>query len=627
MNRYRQYNGNDDVPEILGDGALRRLDMRTDSATLPEGMAQLSENFRFDSQGASVRGGISRQLAPGSTLETIRWVGIYRPDGSNDRLAFVTESALVLFNPATQALSTYAYPGGQTVASTDAVDALQLGTTAGTTRYLIILRGLAKDPLSFDGTAVTVDTDFEPGEFGLFYQSRVALNSSSQEVKVSDYLAYSQAAGNWNLLQQFRILKGGDDYLVGFLAYQKDYVIIGTRKGFHIAYFAAAVGASGYSGGLVALDSFVRSLTRAAGVVGRQAWGEANGLIWFLTDRGIHAFQPRLDLELTQLGDPVSRAIQPVMDRLSANYASGAQFAVLGSRIYFAMPINGEPMRVSTISVANGPPNVATVSIVDASGDAVAHGLMAGQLVQMQGALDAGLNGVKTIASVPSETTFTFETTASNGATVGVRTTAQFIAQRNNRIAVFNTALANSANPIGEWESVDTLPYGLYADWLRIADYGSQRRLWIIDRDSGPALYEEGDVDELGETTGGALLSFTLPQLLTEANYQATPIPGRLRSRTYRWGAFARHVRAGEARLTVAPGDAGTMTLTVRTPDRDEYEASRTFDGNGDNDTAARKRCGRRGLEAEIEINTTAGRPLVRTLSVEMTAAGRVAEE
>ncbi len=60
MNRYRQYNGNDDVPEILGDGALRRLDMRTDSATLPEGTAQLSENFRFDSQGARVRGGRPR---------------------------------------------------------------------------------------------------------------------------------------------------------------------------------------------------------------------------------------------------------------------------------------------------------------------------------------------------------------------------------------------------------------------------------------------------------------------------------------------------------------------------------------------------------------------------------------
>lgn len=627
MNRYRQFGALDDVPEVIGDGAIQRLDMRTDSATLPAGTAQVSENFRFDSQGARVRGGISRQLAPGTTIDTIRWVGIYRPDGSNDRLALVTQDNLLLFNPATQAVSTYAYPGGQTVASTDAVDVLQLGTTAGTTRYLKILRGLSKDPLSFDGAAVTVDTDFEPGEFGIFTQSRVLVNSSSQEVKVSDYLAYSQAAGNWNLLQQFRIRKGGDDFLIGFLEWQKDYVIIGTRKGFVIAYLAPAVGATGYSGGLVPLDSFVRNLTRAAGLVGRHAWGEASGLVWFLSDRGIFAFQPRLDLELTQIGDPISRGIQPIMDRLSANYATGAQFAVNGSRLYFAMPINGEPLRVSDIAVANGPPNVATVTTMDENGDAVAHGLAAGDLVQIQGALDSGLNGVKTVATVPSETTFTYETTASNGATVGVRVTATYVAQRNNRIAVFNTALASSANPLGEWESVDTLPYGLFADHLRIADFGSQRRLWIIDRVSGPALYEEGDVDELGSTTGGALLSFTLPQLLTAANYQATPIPGRLRSRTFRWGGFARHVRAGEARLTVAPGDAGTLALTVRTPDLATYEATRTFDGNGQADTAARKRCGRRGLEAELEINTTAGRPLVRTLTVEMTAAGRVAEE
>ena len=86
-------------------------------------------------------------------------------------------------------------------------------------------------------------------------------------------------------------------------------------------------------------------------------------------------------------------------------------------------------------------------------------------------------------------------------------------------------------------------------------------------------------------------------------------------------------MRAGETRLTAGPDDAGTVTLTVQTPDSDDWTSTRSFDGTGRADIAVRQRSGARGLEAELDVITTSGRPTVRALEIEMTASGRVKEE
>jgi hypothetical protein len=147
-----------------------------------------------------------------------------------------------------------------------------------------------------------------------------------------------------------------------------------------------------------------------------------------------------------------------------------------------------------------------------------------------------------------------------------------------------------------------------------------------VDRDNGPAVYEEGDFEETSDAVGGLALPFTLPAYLSAANFQSVPVAGRIKSRSFRWGAFPRHVRAVEARLKTRANDQGTLTALVRTPDRGNWETTRTWDDTNE-DTAVRKRCGKRGLEAEITVTSVAGRPIVRSLGVEITEAGRVAEE
>lgn len=617
MNRYRRYGGLDDVPEPVGDGGFARLDMRTDPATLPAGTVQVSENFRFDTAGARVRAGIANQFRPNDSTDTILWAAVYRPEGSNDRLALVTGSALFLFNPADQSLTEVAYAGGATIAEGAPVDFIQGGISSGTTPDAYILRGLALEALQYNGATVAAAPDFRKGLFGVFDNDRMivaggdASASTSQEAHVSDFLDFT----TWTLLNQFKVLYGSDDYLVSFLPYQKDYVIVATRKRFFIAHIGSGFSTSGAAGGISVTDSFFRQLTREAGLVGRRAWLEAAGKIWFVTDRAIYAFTPQLDNELTVLGEPLSAAIQPIMDRLSANYASGADAKHLGYRIYFALPINGEALAIEAAAVVNGTPNVATVTT------AAGHGLQEGDTVQVTGTQDDGLNGIKTVLTVPSATTFTFETTASEGATVGTRGSVQYVATRNNRIAVFNLMT-------GGWESVDVLPTGLFADFLLVADHGAQRRLWLVDRVVGVALYEEGEVDEVNSLNPGSLtLPFTLPALFSTSNFASVPIAGRLRSRVYRWGAWPRQVKASEVRLTLGPEDAGNTTTTVSSPDRDDLEVDREFTYAGRGDVSARKRLGRRGLEAEVEVTASMGRPTVRQITVETVPAGRVAEE
>lgn len=632
MNRYRDYGPLDDVPDLAGDVQFKRLDMQSDPATLPPGVVQRSENFRFDVQGARVRAGVARQFAAGTDVGTIQMAEVYLPDRGNDQFAFVGRTSLFVFNPANQTVQSFAYPGGETVEETDAVDFLQGGIGSGTTPTAWIPRGFGKDALKFDGASVAVDSNFKKSEFGLFYQDRFVVNAGTQEADVSDFLDFA----TWSSLNQFQILKGGDDYLVSFIPYKEDYVIIGCRKKFFIAFFDPNTSTGGYSGGLKADTSFLRELTREAGLVGRRAIKEAAGLIWIISDPGIFAFLPQLDQKLTVLGLPISADIQPIMDRLSAKYASGATIERLGYRLYFAMPISEEKIKIADIVVTTkdtvGLELPFTLPTLLSNGGLATvetetpHNLSVGDRSALAGVADSNLNGEFPVLSIVDATHFTVSTNAQAGATVGTLATVQKLATRNNVIAVLNLNNRDVAHPNGSWESIDVLPSEFHADFLKVADYGSKRRLWVIDRELGPALYEEGDADEVGTVQGGVTLPFTLPITLAAANFATKPIPGRLTGRENSFGQFAREIRAGRARLALSDGDAGSITLRVQTPDATAWEKSREFAFDGKSDRYARKRCGKRGLNARVEIVTTTGRPTVRSLEIESTPVGKVQE-
>lgn len=631
MNEYRTYAQLDDQTLSLGDKQFLGLNMLDDPTTLPPGIVARSESMRFETNGARARGGTARQLTAGDTVETIQCAGVYRPDNSNDRIALVNSTRLTLFNPYTQTTARYDYPVGETVDAADDSEIVQGGVGTGTTPLLYIGRGFDKDVLKFDGTSVTVDSTFKRFSSCIFFGDRMGAISSLWEINASDLLDFA----TWSAFAQFEILKGGDDYLVHIRPYQKDYVLIGARKKWFIAHFDPVTDATtGQADGILG-TSFMRELTREAGIIGKRACNESNGKIWSVTDRAIFAFQPRLDLELTVLGAPISAPIQPIMERLSADYVRHSGIEHSGHRQFFALPISDEKIALASASasLAGDLHLPFTLPAIIGGGYLVTftteedHNMSAGDTVQLTGNIDAALNVTRNVLSTPASDQFVINLeTSSTG--VGGRAFMQKLATRPNVLAVWNFALPKQSRepdaPDGAWESIDFLPAGLFADFLVIADApGGQRRLWIVDADLGPCLYEEGEADEIGDTPGALTLPFFLPVQFSSANFESTPVAGRLKSRTLQWGGVARQVKAGSARMILGGADAGTLTLTVRTPGRAEWSGSREFDGLTESDVPVRKRCGRRGIEAEVEVVTSGGRPAVRQLLVEVVNSGR----
>ena len=159
----------------------------------------------------------------------------------------------------------------------------------------------------------------------------------------------------------------------------------------------------------------------------------------------------------------------------------------------------------------------------------------------------------------------------------------------------------------------------------------------MIDATSGPALYEEAEADEIGTLIGGLTLPFKLPVQLQSAQYATVAIPGRIMTRSMRWtnyynnptaSAYPRKVRGCEARLTMAPTDQVTLNMLVRTPNNTLWTGTRNFTGSQFDvaDASLRKICGMRGLECQLEIISTNGRPTVRSVLVDTVNLGKVEE-
>lgn len=647
MNRYRQYGPGDDQPEVVGDAAFIALDMLNDPATLPTGTLSLAENMRFDANGTTVRGGLSRQFSPATSIGTILVAAVYQPAAGEDCLAFVTSKNLVVFNPSDQSVVVWNFPPGETAQAGSNNFAVQGGIAEGTIPAFWIQRGLSKDVLYFDGsTGITAVTTFPASEFALYYQDRMVVNVGSQQLGVSLFDDFT----TFTLLNQFQIEKGGDDYLVGAIAYQKDYVLIAGRKTWWIAFFSPKVAVDtatlGYEGALDGDNSFLRKLTGDAGPVGPYAFCEAAGKIWFIGDGAIYAFTPQLDNELVVLGRAISAPIQPIMDRMNADGGRQAWVKRWRYRLYFGLPINDEPMAITSInsvaSVTNGLtlpftlPQTLTAGAIVTLVTAEPHGCSTDDRVLIAGTTLSALNGSFDVIAVIDDVTLQIAANVPGGSVGGLQATLQRVEMRNNRIAVFNMQTE-------AWESVDTLPNNFHADWGLVANYGSAQRLWIVDQDNGPALYEQQLEDDIGSTVGNVMLPFTLPVTLNAFNTATQPVPGRLVTRSFRWGyggqlnggyrgnlnsaSAPRKVRQCEVRASLDALSALAVSFIVRTPNNTTWTGIRNFTAAQFEtlDAPLRKVCGMRGLEAQIDLTTSGGRPTIRSVEVETAAVGRVA--
>jgi len=132
------------------------------------------------------------------------------------------------------------------------------------------------------------------------------------------------------VLNQFRISGGTADYTVAMHGFYDDSLVVMNRNSIH-----AVIGTQGSLA-----DTVVKELTNEVGCLARKSVVmQANNLL-FLSDNGVYALTFLNDYNLRGTEEPLSKNIQPYIDRINANLAGGSVGVYHNNRYYLAVPLD-----------------------------------------------------------------------------------------------------------------------------------------------------------------------------------------------------------------------------------------------------------------------------------------------
>lgn len=154
--------------------------------------------------------------------------------------------------------------------------------------------------------------------------------------KITDEIAVSDILDTHTFDQienQFRISGGTADYLVGMHGFYEDRLIIFNRNSLHLI--------TGTTGSL--LDTRVTELTSEVGCLARKTIVSRGNTVMFLSDDGVYAVEFLNDYNLRGADEPISKNIQPYIDRINKDYADEAVGVLYNNRYYLAVPLDSAP--------------------------------------------------------------------------------------------------------------------------------------------------------------------------------------------------------------------------------------------------------------------------------------------
>lgn len=185
----------------------------------------------------------------------------------------------------------------------------------------------------------------QPGApWGVYFQRRLWVphyyNNSGPynapvytSTKIKDEIAVSDILDTTTFDQienQFRISGGTADYVVGMHGFYEDKLIVFNRNSLHLI--------TGTTGSL--LDTKVTELTSEVGCLARKTIVSRGNMVMFLSDDGVYAVEFLNDYNLRGADEPISKNIQPYIDRINKNYADGAVGVLFNNRYYLAVPLD-----------------------------------------------------------------------------------------------------------------------------------------------------------------------------------------------------------------------------------------------------------------------------------------------
>jgi hypothetical protein len=359
MPRYEEY-GPLDTPAITeGDVGFVGMNSYLEPTSLQPGMVADSQNMVLEGDTATVRKGIDF-LAGGVTLsysagtEQCFCSTLFSDPASGEEfIAVATKDKVILYNDAnaTGLYVEYDTSGGaEVVATADNASFVQ------NFEKLILFRGENKRPLEWNGSLTdtdgndTLDSKFVPKtgsasgggiacpntDYGISFRNRLIIpqpTDSDYTVLMSDLLD----SNNFTAADsQFRINKGSADFLVGFIPYQEDQLIVFFRNSIHLINNVATTSAAN-----------VYEITRQHGCVARKSIAQSGPQTFFLSDNGVVVLSPGVD-PAKGLGVAISKVqgetiplTRPIQDQFAdVNYAAAdkACGVVFDNKYFLAVP-------------------------------------------------------------------------------------------------------------------------------------------------------------------------------------------------------------------------------------------------------------------------------------------------
>ena len=151
--------------------------------------------------------------------------------------------------------------------------------------------------------------------------------------KITDELAVSDILDSHTFDQianQFRITGGTTDYLVAMQGFYDDNLVVLNRNSLHII--------NGTGGSLT--DTKVTQLTTEVGCLAKKSVVMKGNAMFFLSDDGVYAVEFLNDYNLRGADEPISKNIQPYIDRINKNLAAEAVAVLFNNRYYLAVALD-----------------------------------------------------------------------------------------------------------------------------------------------------------------------------------------------------------------------------------------------------------------------------------------------
>ena len=356
MARYRTTGRLDDQVLQDGDRGFRGIDSYQEATSLEPGFVQTSENMRLIGDLAEVRKGIdflagSVTLSYNGTDERVFASTLFSdPATGTEFVVVATKTKAIIWNDANNSGIDIDYPGGEVVAEADGASFVQ------NFEKLILFRGTAKRPLEWDGnfsspTDFTVKTGTASGagiacpnsNFGISFRNRliianpVTTNPSGGDSNYSVIMSDLLDSNNFTAADsQFRLNKGSADFLVGFIPYQEDQLIVFMRNSIHMINNIATTSAAN-----------TYEITRQHGCVARKSIAQSGPQTFFLSDNGVIVLSPGTDpakglgVAISKISGetiPMTRPIQNKFDEVNYAAADTACGVVYDNKYYLAVP-------------------------------------------------------------------------------------------------------------------------------------------------------------------------------------------------------------------------------------------------------------------------------------------------